>query len=143
MIKIEPLLLFNGQCEQAIELYTKAFGAKLIYLGRYGKANPQDVEKETGIPFDKVDKSLVYHAQIKIGRQVLLMADDIRGGEYGQRGNVHLVASLDTAEAVEAAYAALSDGATIVDPLHKTAYCSCCGTLVDKFGMYWDIMAAK
>ena len=139
MITIQPLLHFNGQCEQAIELYTKAFGAKLVYLGRYGKANPQDVEKETGISFDKIDKNLIYHAQIKIGKQVLLLCDDLNWKE----GNVHLVATLDTADEVQSVFLALSDGATIIDPLHKTAYCSLCGTLIDKFGIYWDIMAAK
>ena len=56
--RIEPLLYFDRQCEEAIELYKKAFDAKLTYLERYSDVS------ETGLPskFDaKKDSELIYH----------------------------------------------------------------------------------
>jgi PhnB protein len=36
---IQPYLLFNGRCEEAVEFYCKALGAEVQMLIRYSKNN--------------------------------------------------------------------------------------------------------
>ncbi|MCL2573031.1 MAG: hypothetical protein FWE34_00590 [Defluviitaleaceae bacterium] len=64
---IEPLLQFNRQCEQAIELYEKAFGAEPTYLSRYSDANPQDLPPNADI---KKDMDLIFHSQMMMASSV-------------------------------------------------------------------------
>ena len=40
--RIEPLLYFDRQCEEAIELYVKAFDAKLTFLMRFSDIPEKD-----------------------------------------------------------------------------------------------------
>ena len=61
--KIEPMFTYERQCEQAIELYKKAFGAKVKVLKRYSEANPKDLPAKYDA--DK-DSNLIFHAQIMI-----------------------------------------------------------------------------
>ena len=68
MPKIEPILIFAGCASQAIELYEKAFGAKVKEKLLYSNANPEDWQSKDE------HKDLVYHSQIKIGKQMLMSA---------------------------------------------------------------------
>ena len=140
MTIIEPLLNFNGQCEEAIEMYKKAFEAELVVLMRYSDADPKDLQNEMGDSGTEENKNLIYHAQLSIGNQKLLLCDAI-ADDFSKNGPVHLVVTFNTAEEVKTAFTILSDNAKIIEPLHKTAYCSCIGTLIDKFGIHWGVMS--
>ncbi|QPC83717.1 VOC family protein [Phototrophicus methaneseepsis] len=43
----------------------------------------------------------------------------------------------DDKEAVQSAYAVLSEGAAICTPLRVLPWSDCCADLVDRFGVYW------
>ena len=141
MTKIEPLLHFNSQCEEAIEIYGKAFGAELVVLMRYSDADPKDLQYEFDDSGSEANKNLIYHAQLMIGNQKLLLCDSLKEN-FSKDGYIHLVITFDTEDEVKTAFTILSDSATIIEPLHKTAYCSCVGTLIDKFGIHWGVMSA-
>lgn len=34
MLRLNPYLVFNGNCEEAFLFYEKVFGAKVLYMGR-------------------------------------------------------------------------------------------------------------
>jgi len=138
MTVIEPLINFNGQCEEAIEMYKKAFEAELVVFMRYSDADPKDLHNEMSDSGTEANKNLIYHAQLKIGNQKLLLCDTV-ASNFSKNGSIHLAVTFDTAEQVKTAFTVLSDGAKIIEPLHKTAYCSCIGTLIDKFGVYWGV----
>src|SRR5271154_3132691 len=61
MYSITPVMYFNGNCRQAIELYQKAFGAQ----------NPQI--------YPSPDGKSVWHASIKIGNSIVMMGDAMPG----------------------------------------------------------------
>jgi PhnB protein len=42
-MKITPNYHFNGNCEEALKLYEKAFNGKLLMLMHYCDANPKDM----------------------------------------------------------------------------------------------------
>jgi len=141
MIKVEPIVIFAGQASQAIDLYVKAFGATVREKILYSEANPKDYQA------DEKDKDLIYHAQIKIGRQIIMLADDadaVRDGVVKTSGNsylIDLVVSFDTDDELQTAYDVLSEGATITTELCSQTYCSLTCALIDKFGGRWQLMS--
>jgi PhnB protein len=73
-----------------------------------------------------------------IGSQRIMLNDHDRGLPSGM--NVSILVSMDTAEAVKTAYHALKDGAEILSDLTETTYSSCFVSLIDRFGVRWELM---
>ena len=133
---IEPMLQFDRQCELALEMYKKAFGAEVAFLMRFSDAKPQD--RPVCYNAER-DADLIFHAQMKLGGKRVLLCDNLfntlpRGHTVG------LVVMLETAEDVKAAFDILADGATIVSPISSATFTAAAGSLVDKFGIFWDLM---
>jgi len=134
---VTPNLHFRGQCEQAIRLYEAAFGAVTRVFLRNSDADPQDANSD-----DKSPLNLVYHAEILIGNQRIILSDSACN-ETSQGSPMSLVITLDDAAEVRRAYDVLSDGATLIHPMHSTTYSSCFVSLVDRFGMRWELMTEQ
>lgn len=136
MISVTPNFHFRGNCKQAIELYESAFGAEVKALLCEAHANPQDRHGDNG------ENDLVYHAEVTIGDQRVMMTDDVDDKAPG--GNsVSLVLTFDTADEVRTAYAMVSQGGEIISPVQSTPYSSCFVSLIDKFGMRWELMTEQ
>jgi len=143
MIKITPSFTFHGQCSQAIELYKKAFGAEVKFKLLYSDANPKDFQCK-----NESEKDFIFHAQIKIGNQIIILSDDSGGmlndDEQGKTGKIflqNLLMGFSSDDELKKAYEILSDGATIFVPMCKTTYASCYVFLVDKFGGRWELIS--
>jgi len=144
MTKVTPILIFAGQASQAIELYRKAFFAEVKVNILYSEANPKDFDFE----YKDEYKDLVYHAQIMIGKQLIMVADDYSAVQYDKGDKtpdksflIDLVIEYDSDDDMKAAYEVLSDGATITTPLCSQTYCSLCVALIDRFGGRWQLMS--
>jgi len=135
-VKIEQMLQFDRQCEQAIEIYKKAFGGEVIAFMRFSDANPKDLPP--GYDAEK-DANLIFHAQMMFGEQRILLCDNLFN-KLPRGHSVYPVACFKTACEVKAAYEVMADGATILTPLSKTTYSDCVASLVDRFGIHWDLM---
>ena len=133
--QVTPNYHFSGDCEAALRLYEKAFNGKLTGLLRYGEADPEDMST-TG--FTEAQKNRIYHAEMMIGDQRFMFSDSLDEIPVGQ--NVSIVLIFDTSDEVIAAYDALVEGASIIHPMQHTTYSSCFVSLVDKFGMRWELM---
>ena len=139
MLKFTPSFTFDkGQCGQAIELYTKAFGVEVTVKMLYSDADPKDFQCKDE------EKDLIFHCQIKIGEQVLILGDDsgkmLDENAQDKSSRLALLIQFNTDDELKAAYEVLSDGANILSPLSSTTYFSSCATLIDKFGMRWELM---
>ena len=145
MTTIEPILIFAGQASEAIDLYVNAFGARVVEKLLYADANPKDFPPDWQPQPE--DMHLIYHSQIKIGEQIIMLADDadaVQSGVVKTTGNsflMDLVVLFDTDEALQTAYDTLSPGATITVPLESQTYCSLTCALIDKFGGRWQLMS--
>ena len=131
----EPILIYNnGQCAKAMELYQKAFGAEVTAVTLYSEADPKDVG-----PVNESDKNLIMNAQMRIGRQTILLCDDNKNNT--KIGNhLQMVLEFDTEEGVKSAYNALADGATDLLPPHSASYSPCVAGLTDVYGIPWQLM---
>ena len=130
---IQPYLLFNGRCQEALDFYGKALGAKVDFLMRY-KESPQPMPGGK-LPPGWEDK--VMHTTFRIGDTVLMASD---GCETQTKFSGYSL-SLSTASEAEAKHAfdALSVGGQVTMPLTKTFWSPCFGMLTDRFGLNWMI----
>lgn len=138
MKMLTPNFHFYGNCEEAMALYTRAFGAQVDVLLRYSDANPADFS----MPLTDAQKKLVYHAIMHIHGYRVMMSDEM-SGEKPAQAPLSLVVTLDTKDEVMAAYAVLSEGAQIVHPMEDTTYSDAFVSLIDRFGFRWEIMTER
>jgi PhnB protein len=62
--------------------------------------------------------------------------------EVFQIGNsVSLLVHFDTENELKKAYEIMAEGAVIINPIESQTYCACIVSLIDKYGMHWELMA--
>ena len=136
-MEIVPNLHFNGDCEAAMALYERAFEAKRTVFLRYQDADPRDFNQPGNEAFQKY----VYHAEMQIGNRRIMLTDHLE--EIPAGINVSLLISFDHIDPLIKAYSALKQGARILSPLTTTTYSSGFVSLVDRFGVRWELMVEK
>lgn len=131
---IVPNFHFNGECEQALKLYEKVFNGQITILMHYCDADPADLSFE----LSEKEKSYVYHAEMIIANQRFVFSDFLGEIPFGR--NLSVLVSFDRESDVKAAYEMLIDGGVSITPLKETTYSNCFASLVDRFGMRWELM---
>lgn len=132
---ITPNLHFQGECKEALKLYEKAFKGEITILLHYSDADPADFSIGQ---LSVEEKEYVYHAEMIIGSQRFIFSDSLQ--EISQGQNISIVVTFNCADEVTAAYELLVEGGVVVHPLQVTTYSSCFVSLVDRFGMRWELM---
>lgn len=143
-------LNFRGTARQALEFYGSVFGGD-VTLATYG---------DFGMPADAPGADKVVFGQVENAEGLRLMAYDVPGaGEDGaatagattRENGVTLTdrtffqsLRADSLDELTGYWDALSDGATIVEPLAASAWSPGFGMLTDRFGVTWvlDVRAA-
>jgi len=130
---IQPILFFDGRCDEALDFYKTALGAEIILMMR-NKDNPEPTSPGCGpMPGDKV-----MHAQFRIGNTVVMACDGRCSGNPVFEG-FGLTLNVPTEAEAEASFAALCDGGQVMMPLAQTFFSPRFGMLTDKFGVWWMI----
>ena len=134
-MRICPYVSFNGNCEEAVAFYEKAFNVKAEIM-RYKDAPP-----ENRYQTPEGAENLIMHAQLDIGGAVIMLCD--MPPEYPVKigGNVAIMAEFDTADKARAVFAALKEGGKADMEIQETFWSECFGSLTDKFGISWNISA--
>lgn len=130
---IEPYLFFNGNCEEAIEFYKKALGAKVEMLMRY-KESPEPPPPGT-VPAGFENK--VMHVSCRIGDSVLMASDHWTTNP--KFNGFSLSITVPDAASADRAFNALAEGGTVQMPLAKTFWSPRFGMLTDRFGVGWMV----
>ena len=133
-MQIQPYLFFDGRCEEAIEFYRKALGAKVDALMRFKESPDQSM-----IAPGTVEK--VMHASLHIGDTTVMASDGRCEGKPSFQGFALSIAAKSEAEA-DRMFAALSDGGQVQMPLAKTFFSPRFGMAADRFGVSWMILVA-
>jgi PhnB protein len=132
-MKLEPYLLFNGNCEEAMQFYTKALGGRIDMLIRYSES--PDPPPPGMVPPGSENK--VMHASCTIGGARLMASDDCTGTK--PFGGFSLSLSVPDAASVDRAFNALAEGGQAIMPPAKTFWSPRFGMLTDRFGVGWMI----
>jgi PhnB protein len=126
-MQLTPYIMFNGNCEEAMNFYAGALGGEIKEFSRY-EGSPAEGMSD--------DKSKVMHARMVAGDSSIMGAD---AQQPAQGNNVHLSLNFDSVEKGEKIFAALSEGATVTMPLQDTFWGARFGMLTDKFGINWMV----
>ncbi|HTQ77237.1 MAG TPA: VOC family protein [Burkholderiales bacterium] len=133
-MQTQPYLFFDGRCEEAIEFYKGALGAKVDTLMRF-KDNP---DPQPGMcPPGSENK--VVHAAMRIGETVVMCSDGMAGGKPEFKGFSLSVNAANEAEA-DRLFAALGKGGQVRMPLSKTFFSPRFGMVADRFGVSWMVI---
>ena|SRR5688572_6142956 len=133
---VQPYLFFDGRCEEAIEFYKKALGAKVEMLMRF-KESPEPPQPGCVSP-GADDK--VMHACFRIGDTSIMASDGQCEGKPSFQGFSLSVTAADDADA-DRLFAAISNGGQVQMPLAKTFFASRFGMAADRFGVSWMVIA--
>lgn len=131
-MQVQPYLFFDGRCDEALDFYKKAVGAKVDMLMRF-----KDAPDQSMVSPESKDK--VMHAAVHIGDAQVLMSDGRCQGKANFQGFGLAVSLKDEAE-VDKAFNALTDGGQVTAPLAKTFFSPRFGMVTDKFGVLWMVM---
>ncbi|ULQ47917.1 VOC family protein [Flagellatimonas centrodinii] len=132
---VQPYLIFDGHCADALMFYQRAVGATVGMLMRYRDAPEPPPPEQVSPGYE--DK--VMHAEFTIGSSTLLASDNPCHGQSRPGGGFSLSLNLATETEADACFAALSDGAEIIMPLAPTFWSPRFGMLTDRFGLGWMI----
>jgi PhnB protein len=132
---VQPYLFFDGRCDEALDFYKGAVGAKVSMLMRYKECPDKSILKA-----GTEDK--VMHAQFQVGDTSILASDGHCNGNTNFQGFSLAISAKTEAEA-EKMFNALSSGGQVQQPLTKTFFSPKFGMLADKFGVGWMILVAQ
>ncbi|MDM0058293.1 VOC family protein [Variovorax fucosicus] len=134
-MQVQSYLFFDGRCEEALEFYRSALGAKVTMLMRY-KESPDPVPPGMCAP-NSGEK--VMHSEFTIGDTKLMASDGYAGGKPEFKGFSLSLDAKDDADA-KRLFDTLAEGGTVQMPLGKTFFASSFGMVADRFGMAWMVI---
>lgn len=137
-MQVQPYLFFDGRCEEAVEFYKMALGAKMEMFIRF-KDSPEPPQPGMCAPGSE---NKVMHASFRIGDTVVMASDGRCEGKPSFQGFSLSLTAANDAEA-ERLFAAVADGGQVQMPLAKTFFSSRFGMVADRFGVSWMIIVAQ
>jgi PhnB protein len=133
---VTPYIVFNKQCEAALEFYERIFKGEEKELIRYNDYVPETNQE---LPDDLSD--YILHAKMKIYGTEFTFADEFTRPVV--EGNmVHLTITPNNIEEGKRIYDELKDGGEVFLPITETFYSPLHAAVKDKFGITWNIIVA-
>lgn len=135
MIKINPYLNFDGQAEEAFNLYKSVFGGEFLMVSRM-----TDAPGTENLPEN--EKNLIMHIALPIGKDTILMASDCvnsMGHQLKVGNNMYISLNPGSREEADRIFKALSEGGEIEMPMEDMFWGDYFGSFKDRFGIQWMI----
>jgi PhnB protein len=131
--RLNPYLNFKGNAREAMEFYHSVLGGELTcsrFADMPGMAGP-----------DEADKLL--HAMLVADNGLTLMAADVPASMgYTPPAGFSVSLSGEDDATLRRYWEALTDGATVTEPLNTAPWGDTFGMLVDRFGISWLVNIA-
>lgn len=131
---LNPYLNFRGSAREAMTFYRDVFGGELTI----------STFTDLGMPVGDDEGDLVMHSQLQGPDGLLLMGSDVPAHMPFRAGENTFSVSLsgDDETTLIAWWTALSEGATVTQPLEKASWGDSFGMLTDRFGVSWFVNIA-
>lgn len=128
MAKLDPYLIFNGNCREAMTFYKEIFGGELV-VSTFGEA------QKDACPAALKEK--IMHARLTTPGFVLMASDSSpeRNTKFGE--NIQLSLNFSDYEDLAETFHSLADGGNVSLPLQDMFWGARFGMLCDPFGIYW------
>lgn len=136
-MKIRPYLTFNGECNEAIELYKYALKTDTLQIMRFRDLPPNE---EFQIPENAMEH--IVQCTMKFGDDFIRLSDCGPGQPLNDPESERISLAIETSvEEVKHAFSVLAKDGRIGMPLAETFYSPCAGVVFDKFGVMWNFVA--
>ena len=126
---ISPYLIFQGNCEEAINFYQHCLGGELS-VRRFG---------DTEMPVEDDYKNKIMHAELTLGEMKIMFSDGAPHKKIIKGDNIQINLNFDEEAKLEETFERLSVGGTVTMPLEITFWNAKFGMLEDKFGIRWMV----
>jgi PhnB protein len=136
-MEVQPYLVFDGRCEEALEFYKKAIGAKVDRILR-NKESPEQAPPGT-LPPGSENK--IMHSTFRVGDTIIMASDGYAKGNPRFEGFSLSLSVTSEAEATRL-FTALAEGGKVKVPLAKTFFSPKFGMVDDKFGVGWIVLVS-
>ena len=131
-MRLDTYLMFDGQCEAAMNFYAQVLPARIEQLMRFGET--PDAEH---FPADVHHR--IMHARLVIGDLAVMASDTPPEVPHEGFKGFSIALQVDSIAEAERAFAALADGGQVTMPLAQTFWAVRFGMLVDRFGVAWMV----
>ena len=126
--KVATCLMFDGQAEEAMNLYVSLFkDSKIVAIQYYGAAGPG---KE-----GKVEKAL-----FSLNGQEFLAYDTPVKHEFGFTPAVSMFVHCDSDQEIDGLYKTLSENGTVMMQLDKYHFADKFCSITDRYGVSWKMI---
>lgn len=137
-MNIRPYLTFNGRCADAIELYEQAFNIK-AEVSRFKDMPPNP---NFSLPDEFMDRIL--QATLSFGDNFVRLSDGNPMSSINDVDTEKIGLAIEApVEVIKKAFTVLSSNGKVVMPLAETFFSPCHGTVIDEFGIKWNLVATK
>jgi len=131
MQKFTTFLMFTGQAEAAMKLYTSLFKqSAIVNITRYG-SNDMGAE------------GTVQHAIFTLNGQEFMAIDSNAVHAFTFTPSMSLYVRCENEAEIDRVFAALSAGGQILMPLDQYPFSKKFGWLADRFGVSWQLSLAS
>ena len=137
MTQINPYIMFNGNTEEAFNLYKSVFGGEFAMIIRF-----KDLPNDPNIKWAESEANKIMHIALPIGKNSLLMANDVpvimrQVNDNENRSKISI--STDSKEEADKIFNGLSAGGQIEAPIGDSFWGSYFGMFRDKYGIEWMV----
>jgi PhnB protein len=132
MAGIQPYLIFDGNCEEAVKYYTQTFGGEILFSVRYSEMPPHPEFK-----LAKDWENKILHTVFKIRGVEVLASDNHPGMPFIAGNNVHINVNYDKTTDPTPAFNKIAEGGKVNMPLQQTFWAIKYGQVTDRFGICW------
>lgn len=136
-MNVQPYLSFEGRCQEALDFYEKAIGAKTEVVMLFKDA-PADVQ----VQISPASKDKVMHSAFRVGDTQIMATDGGCSGGSTFSG-VSLTLNVSGNAEAEKMFAALGQGGKVTMPMSETFFAHRFGVVADKFGVNWMVIHGK
>ncbi|MDB4894123.1 MAG: 3-demethylubiquinone-9 3-methyltransferase [Firmicutes bacterium] len=128
--KVTTFLMFSGQAEEAMNLYTSLFDqSEIISIQRYGLN-------------DGGTEGNVMHATFSLHGQVFMCIDSSVNHAFAFTPAISLYVTCDAEPEIERVFATLSQDGAVLMPLAAYPFSKRFAWVTDKYGVSWQLNLA-
>ncbi len=136
-MQIRPYLTFKGECQEAIELYKRAFKTEVSEIMRYSDM-PQSPDNPMQIPDNQ--KNWILQATIPFGDNFMRLSDTVKELNDVSTDRIGIVVESNM-DIIKHAFEVLAEEGNVDMPLQETFFSSAYGIVYDKFDVMWNLAA--
>lgn len=127
MQKVTPFLMFQGQAEEAMNLYTSLIeDSEITSITRYGANQPGD-------------EGSVMQASFSLKGQEFMCIDSNIKHEFSFTPSFSIFLTCDSEQEIDELYEKLIDGGAPLMPLGDYGFSQKFGWINDKYGVSWQL----